>query len=84
MIKDIIDKHGPGSRIVYLVTDTIGKEEAFVAIGLCYGVVVALGEERMGYVRQMYREEVVEKIFCRIEDAEKRGSWLQVTKRKQT
>jgi hypothetical protein len=54
MIKDIIDKHGPGSRIVYLVTDTIGKEEAFVAVGLCYGVVVALGEERMGYVRQMY------------------------------
>lgn len=76
MIKDIIDQNGPGSRMVYLVTDSIGKEEAFVGISLCYGVPVTLWDERMEYVKQMYGEELRERIFCCKQDARKRGSWI--------
>lgn len=56
MIKHIIDHYGPGSRMVYLVTDSIGKEEAFVGISLCYGVPVTLWGERMEYVKQMFAD----------------------------
>jgi hypothetical protein len=44
MIKDIIDKFGPGSRMIYLVTDSIGKEEAFVGLSLHYGIPITLWE----------------------------------------
>ena len=51
MIQDIIDQYGPpGVRKVYLVTDSIGKEEAFVGLALHYGVTVGLCRERMLYV----------------------------------
>jgi hypothetical protein len=42
MIKNIIDRYGPGTRMIYLVTDSIGKEEAFVALSLYYNVYVTL------------------------------------------
>lgn len=51
MIKDIIDKWGPGTRKFYLVTDSIGKEEAFIGLSLMYGVKVTLWGERMRYVK---------------------------------
>lgn len=76
MIKDIIDRYEPGSRMIYLVTDSIGKEEAFVAMSLCYGVPVTLWKERMEYVKQMYREELRQKIFCTKEESARRGSWI--------
>lgn len=40
--------------MVYIVTDSIGKEEAFVGLSLCYGVPVTLWPERMNYVKQMF------------------------------
>lgn len=76
MIKDIIDKWGPGTRKFYLVTDSIGKEEAFIGLSLMYGVKVTLWGERMRYVKEMFTADVVERVFCGKQEAAKCGSWI--------
>lgn len=65
------------------MTDSIGKEEAFVGLALHYGVRVGLCRERMTYVQQMFEPSVVEKLFCRKEDVSKKGSWIEVIKRRE-
>lgn len=39
--------------------------------------------ERMTYVQQMFEPSVVEKLFCRKEDVSKKGSWIEVIKRRE-
>jgi hypothetical protein len=76
MIKYIIDKNLPGSKMVYLVTDSIGKEEAFIGLSLHYNIPITLSEERMNYVKQIIKEPIRKKLFCLREEAVQRGSWI--------
>lgn len=63
MIKEIIEKFNPGTRKIYLVTDSIGKEEAFLGLSLYYQTKIGLDSERMKYIEQMLSQTIIDKLF---------------------
>jgi hypothetical protein len=72
----IIDQH-KGER-VFLATDSIGKEEAFVLLGRHYKTKVVVNKDRMKYVREMYGE-CTDRMFT----LEEEGGWIEVIKKSQ-
>lgn len=61
-----------------MLTDTIGKEEAFVALHKEYKTKIVLNEERYEYAKQIF-EEKTERIFTK----ERKKGWIEVIKRKE-
>lgn len=74
-MKEIIEARRKTIRKVFLVTDSIGKEEAFIALAMYFKTKIILNEERYTYIEQIF-EEKTSQLFTK----EGKG-WIEVIKR---